>query len=103
FGPNLLARQHSLQTNDQFRYDGTSVFRGHVLQYGVNYSRISANLFGAVFSVAPLVDTFTRLLAGGDPSDPLNYIPIAVTFGNGLGFLSDNPSHDFTFVGMSGD
>ena len=103
FGPNLLARQHSLQTNDQFRYDGTSVFRGHVLQYGINYSHISANLFGAVFSVAPLVDTFTTLLAGSDPSDPLNYIPIAVTFGNGLGFLSDKPSHGFKFGGITND
>lgn len=102
FGPSFLANQHSLQTNDQVRYDGTFVLRSHVLQYGVNYSHISANLFGAPFSAAPEALTFSSLVAPGtDPTNPLDYIPFGIIFGNGLGFLSDRPSHGFPFGGFT--
>ena len=101
FGPNFLANQHSLQTNDQLRYDGTFAFRDHVLQYGMNFSHIAANLFGAVFSTAPEVDTFTFALAGPDPANPLDYLPSRdIIFGNGLGFLSSKPSQGFPFGGI---
>ncbi|HKW87430.1 MAG TPA: carboxypeptidase regulatory-like domain-containing protein [Candidatus Acidoferrales bacterium] len=101
FGPNFLANQHSLQTNDQIRYDGTFAFRGHVLQYGMNFTRVAANLFGAVFSSAPEVDTFTLALAGPDPTNPLDYLPARdIIFGNGLGFFSNKPSQGFPFGGI---
>ncbi len=100
FGPNFLSRQHSLQTNDQFRYDGTFLTHGHVLQYGMNYSHISANLFGAPFAIAPEADTFTAALAGPNPADPLEYAPQAIIFGNGLGSLSNQPSRGFPFGGI---
>ncbi|HEV2491147.1 MAG TPA: TonB-dependent receptor [Candidatus Acidoferrales bacterium] len=101
FGPNFLANQHSLQTNDQLRYDGTFAFRDHVLQYGMNFSHIAANLFGAVFSTAPEVDTFTQALAGPDPTNPLDYLPARdIIFGNGLGFFSSKPSQGFPFGGI---
>lgn len=101
FGPNFLANQHSLQTNDQLRYDGTFAFRDHVLQYGMNFSHIAANLFGAPFSAAPEVDTFTFALAGPDPTNPLDYLPAAdIIFGNGLGFLSSKSSQGYPFGGI---
>lgn len=101
FGPNFLANQHSLQTNDQLRYDGTFTFRDHVLQYGMNFTRVAANLFGAVFSSAPEVDTFTLALAGPDPTNPLDYLPARdIIFGNGLGFFSSKPSQGFPFGGI---
>ena len=101
FGPNFLANQHSLQTNDQLRYDGTFALRDHVLQYGMNFTRVAANLFGAVFSSAPEVDTFTLALAGPDPTNPLDYLPARdIIFGNGLGSFSSKPSQGFPFGGI---
>jgi len=100
FGPNFMGHEHSLQTNDQVRYDGSYVFPRHVLQYGVNYSHIVANLFGAVFSVAPLVDTATNALVGPDPTNPLDYTPVDIIFGNGLGFFSAKPSRGFPLGGI---
>jgi hypothetical protein len=101
FGPNFLANQHSLQTNDQVRYDGTFEFRDHVVQYGMNFTHVAANLFGAVFSSAPEVDTFTTALAGVDPTNPLSYLPARdIIFGNGLGFFSSQPSEGYPFGGI---
>jgi hypothetical protein len=100
FGPNFLANQHSLQTNDQVRYDGTFEFRDHVIQYGMNFTRVAANLFGAVFSSAPEVDTFTSVLGVPDPN-PMDYLPSRdIIFGNGLGFFSSKPSEGFPFGGI---
>jgi Carboxypeptidase regulatory-like domain len=102
FGPNLLAPQHTLQTNNEFRYDGSYVFRAHSFHYGVDYNRIAVNLFAAFFGNAPLLDTLTtNLVPGLNPSDPLSYIPIDAIFGNGLGFFSDKSNHGYKFGGVN--
>jgi hypothetical protein len=101
FGPDILAPQHTLQTNDEYRYDGSFIHGDHTLRYGTDYNRITVNLFAAFLGQAPIVDTLTTLNSGGDPSNPLNYLPIDIVFGNGLGFFSEKTSHGFRFGGIS--
>jgi hypothetical protein len=101
FGPNLLAPQHTLQTDNQFRYDGGFFFHNHSLRYGAEYNRIAVNLFAAFFGNAPLLDTLsTKLAPGQNPADPLSYIPVDAIFGNGLGFFSDKSNHGYKFGGV---
>jgi hypothetical protein len=101
FGPDILAPQHTLQTNDEYRYDGSYVHGDHTFRYGADYNRITVNLFAAFLGQAPIVDTLTTLNFGGDPSNPLDYLPIDIVFGNGLGFFSEKTSHGYQFGGIS--
>ncbi|HWC76493.1 MAG TPA: carboxypeptidase regulatory-like domain-containing protein, partial [Blastocatellia bacterium] len=100
FGPDFLAPQHTLQTNDQFRYDGSFSHRSHLLRYGADYNHITVNLFAAFVGQAPIVDTLSTLNSGDDPANPLNYFPIDIVFGNGLGFFSEKPNHGYQFGGV---
>jgi hypothetical protein len=103
FGPDFLAPQHTLQTNDEFRYDGGWTFGAHSLRYGADYNHITVNLFAAFVGQAPYVGTLTTLNEGGDPSDPLDYLPTYIIFGNGLGFFSDKSNHGYKFGGVDND
>ena len=47
FGPDFLAPQHTLQTNDEYRYDGSFAHGDHTLRYGADYNHIVVNLFAA--------------------------------------------------------
>ncbi|HKF57583.1 MAG TPA: carboxypeptidase regulatory-like domain-containing protein [Blastocatellia bacterium] len=101
FGPNLLAPQHTLQTDNEFRYDGGWQHGNHSVKYGVDYNRIAVNLFAAFFGNAPLIDTVTgNLVPGLNPADPLSYTPLDIIFGNGLGFFSDKSNHGYQFGGV---
>jgi hypothetical protein len=100
FGPDFLAPQHTLQTNDEIRYDGGFSFGDHSLRYGADFNHITVNLFAAFVGQAPIIGTLTSLNAGGDQSNPLNYLPTFIQFGNGLGFFSDKSNHDYQFGGV---
>ncbi|MGH9762570.1 MAG: hypothetical protein ACREDR_39365, partial [Blastocatellia bacterium] len=100
-GPNFLAPHHTLQTDNEFRYDGGWLKGNHSLHFGVDYTRIGVNLFAAFFGNAPFVFTFSNSLApGANPADPLSYIPAQIEFGNGLGFFSDKANHGYPFGGV---
>jgi hypothetical protein len=103
FGPDFLAPQHTLQTNNELRYDGSFFHRSHVIRYGMDHNRIVLNVFAAYLGQAPIVHTLTSLQASGDASDPLSYLPIDIVFGNGLGFFSEKPTHDYQFGGVKND
>jgi hypothetical protein len=101
-GPNLLAPQHTLQTNNEYRYDGGYTHGNHSIRYGLDYNRIVVNVFAAFFGNAPQVFTnsTTNLAPGQDPTNPLSYTPSEIIFGNGLGFFSDKSNHGYPFGGI---
>ncbi|HKF26551.1 MAG TPA: TonB-dependent receptor, partial [Candidatus Acidoferrum sp.] len=46
-GANILAPQKTYQTNKQFKYDGSKVFRSHIFRYGVGFNRILGGGFAS--------------------------------------------------------
>jgi hypothetical protein len=92
-GPNYLAPQGTYQTDKQFRYDGTWTKGAHTLKFGFDMNRLASGGFAEFYGES----LFTRLsattgnLAGGDPSDPLNYKASYYRIGNGNGLFSERP------------
>ncbi|MBT9330929.1 TonB-dependent receptor [Paracidobacterium acidisoli] len=90
-GPNLLAPQQTYQSEKQFRYDGSWTKGAHILRYGAGFNRILGGGFASFFGIAPEVVTGTSPIAGGDPSNPLDYSAAQVTLGNGQGYYTETP------------
>jgi hypothetical protein len=97
-GPNPQAPQKTTQQNLQARYDGSTVWRGHTLRFGVAVNQInnliSANLFGLAPQVGSDTDNASVIFAAGGPflggaSNPLNYPVHSITLGNGFSCFSE--------------
>ncbi|HEV2387141.1 MAG TPA: carboxypeptidase-like regulatory domain-containing protein [Candidatus Acidoferrales bacterium] len=104
-GPNILAPQGTFQSDKQLKYDGSVVFRSHVLRYGVGYNKILGGGFASFFGIGPAVgsilDSSSEAFAAGGtftcPNGstgagcPLNYPVQNVLMGNGQGFFTEIP------------
>jgi hypothetical protein len=96
-GPSFLAPQKTIQSNGEFRYDGTHPIGAHLLRYGGSYDRILIGGLAAFFSLAPTlsdpgstpVSANRALGSTGDPADPLNYPVEWAFFGNGRASTSE--------------
>jgi hypothetical protein len=109
-GPNILAPQATLQRNLQLKYDGSKVYRSHIIRYGVGVNRILGGGFAKFFGIAPAVrasfNTTTRAFAnttntfGGGDTNPLNYPVRRVFLGNGQGFFTEIPQLGFPAGGQ---
>jgi hypothetical protein len=99
-GANGLARETALQSDLQFKYDGSKIWGRHIIRYGVNFNRILAAGFVPLQSLAPYLFTNvgapeeafaqTGPFPGGD-TNPLNYPVESVTVSNGLGYATPFP------------
>ena len=96
-GPSYVAPQQNFQSDTQFRYDGSHMWRSrHQVHYGVSFNRILAAGFASLYSLAPTLSDsssvplpFNVFTSTGDATDPLNY-PVEWAFiGNGQGFASE--------------
>jgi hypothetical protein len=99
-GPNPNAPQSTLQSNNQFKYDGSRPWKSHLFRYGFGYNRITAGGFANFFGLGPRLRSSTssadQAAAAGGPfpggaENPLNYPLHRITMGNGQGFNSDIP------------
>src|SRR2546425_2571975 len=99
-GPNILAPQATFQTNKQFKYDGSFVYRSHIIRYGAGINRILGGGFAKFFGLAPAVrasfNSRTRDIAAAGPfpggdTNPLNYPVRTIFLGNGQGFFTEKP------------
>lgn len=110
-GPNILAPQKTYQSNKQFKYDGTKVFRSHIIRYGAGVNRILGGGFASFFGIAPAVRSnlnganlafaqggpFPQLSPADDissggpgPADnPLNWPVHRISLGNGQGCFTE--------------
>jgi len=98
FGPNLLAPQGTFQSNKQFKYDGSKVWRNHVFRYGIGVNRIEGGGFANFFGSAPLILTATSLCPN---SNPLDCGFLAAYIGNGQGYFTEKPGFDLPAGGQS--
>ena len=97
-GPNLLAPQGTLQTNRQAKYDGSKVWRSHVLRFGVGVNRILGGGFASFFGLAP--EDFT--LSNSNPNTPLTANPFLLgLLGNGQGFFTEKPAFGYPGGGQA--
>jgi carboxypeptidase family protein len=100
-GPNFLAPQETMQSDHQIKYDGSKLYKNHIIRFGAGFNSIHGGGLAAFLGLAPAVNS-PALAAGthlactianncpfpsGD-SNPLNYPVASVTLGNGQGFAS---------------
>jgi hypothetical protein len=84
-GPSFLAPQTTFQSNKQFKYDGSRVFRAHIFRFGGGFNHIQGGGTANFLGLAPAVSA----LAVQGQTDPLAYTADTVVLGNGQGFGSD--------------
>ena len=99
-GPNSSAPLLALQSDHQFKYDGSKTLGAHIIRYGVDFNRIAAAGFVPFGTLAPSLytnvgaseETFAQggPFPGGD-TNPLNYPVESVTVSNGLGYVTPFP------------
>jgi hypothetical protein len=113
-GSNLLAPQQTVQTNKQFKYDGSWTKRNHTLRYGAGFNRLLGGGFASFFGLQPQVALTYSSYAGGttfpsldgNPADyssnPANYIvglnpsgSAGITVGNGQGYDTEIPQFGY--------
>jgi hypothetical protein len=91
-GTNFLAPQATMQSDHQVKYDGSKLYKSHIIRFGAGYNHIYGGGFAAFLGLAPAVNapsnaTPSNVFPGG-ASNPLNYPADNVTLGNGIGFFS---------------
>jgi hypothetical protein len=73
-GPNYLAPQSTLQSNHQFKYDGSKSMGSHVIRYGFGFNHIEGGGFANFQSIAPYlitnIGTSEVQFANTDPFGP---------------------------------
>ncbi len=110
-GPNYLAPQSTLQSNHQFKYDGSRTLGTHIIRYGFDFNHIVGGGFANFQSIAPYLVTnvgaqetgfaATNPFGPGGASNPLNYPVEYVYLGNGLGYSSTIPAFGFPAGGIT--
>jgi hypothetical protein len=106
-GPNYLAPQSTIQSNKQFKYDGTRTWRNHIFRFGAGFNHIQEGGFAKFLGSAPAVNADTGAavasLFGGGAANPLNYPADNVILGNGQGFSSEVSAFGFPGGGQGPD
>ncbi len=108
-GVNILAPQATIQHNTQIKYDGSKIYKSHIIRYGVGINKILGGGFAKFYSSQPVIrgsftdDTRAFAATGpfpGGASNPLNYPVGRVRFGNGQGFFTEIPQFGFPAGGQ---
>ena len=104
-----------MQSDHQIKYDGSKLYKNHIIRFGVGYNRIHGGGLAEFLGLAPAVNApacngpQSRLqtanncpFPGGD-ANPLNYPADNVTLGNGQGFFSAKPAFGLPGGGIGPD
>ncbi len=120
-GPSADAPQHTYQSDRQFKYDGSKVWRSHIIRYGFDYNHLLGGGYASFFGIAPTVYDFQNSIASGGSYDsyvgpvvtcpggqtgvncPLNYTPDWAYIGNGLGYSTEKPAFGKPFGAVGPD
>ena len=111
-GANLLAPQTTVQSDMQFKYDGSWTKGNHTVRYGAGVYRLVGFAFASFFGISPQVSVnvtdavLAAAAAGpfpGGAGNPENY-PAGggganlITLGNGQGYFTGRPAFGFPQV-----
>ena len=111
-GPNFLAPQATMQSDHQFKYDGSTNYKNHIFRYGFGFNHIHGGGFAEFLGLAPAVGSPSNTPScvgadncpfSGGASNPLNYPVTNVTLGNGEGFSSEKPAFGLPGGGLGPD
>lgn len=107
-GANLLAPQATVQTNKQFKYDGSWIKGAHTIRYGVGLNHLLGGGFASFFGLQPNVALdYTAFNPANAPfpggaGNPQNYLVQpssgggpAIILGNGQGFNTEFPQFGY--------
>lgn len=98
-GPNLLAPQATIQSNHQYKYDGSKIKGNHIFRYGFAWNHIQGGGFATFFQF-PTVGTPTVITGDTNLGD---YPVDNVILGSGVGFSTELPSFGFPAGGLGPD
>jgi len=115
-GPNFLAPQATMQSNHQFKYDGSKPLSNHIFRFGVGINHLRGGGYAEFLGLAPAVGSASLGVGqdlacvtaancpfpGGD-GNPLNYPVQSVTLGNGQGFSSEKAAFGLPGGGLGPD
>jgi hypothetical protein len=107
-GPSPLATQANVQSNLDFRYDGTRVLAHHVFRFGVAFNYIRAGGFGAL-NANPQVGENSLCLPGSTSvncltsANPTSYPADFLVLGNGLDFSTAKSAFGYPGGGFGPD
>jgi len=96
-GPNYLAPQATMQSNHQFKYDGSRAYKNHIFRFGAGFNHLHGGGFAEFLGLAPAVGSLNNTPPcvgtsncpfSGGAGNPLNYPAITIALGNGQGFSS---------------
>jgi hypothetical protein len=111
-GPNFLAPQSTPQSDHEIKYDGSKVWKSHVIRYGIAFNHLQGGGFASFFKDGPQVvsqvsqDEIAAAASGpfpGGVSNPLNYPADAATLANGLGYSTTKAALGFPAGGLGPD
>jgi hypothetical protein len=111
-GPNFLAPQSTPQSDHEIKYDGSKVWKSHVIRYGIAFNHLQGGGFASFFKDGPQVvslvspDEIAAAVTGpfpGGSSNPLNYPADAATLANGLGYSTTKSALGFPAGGLGPD
>jgi hypothetical protein len=105
-GTSDLAPQQTVQSNKQFKYDGSWTKGNHTIRYGAGITHILGGGFASFFGIEPQVTsaysaTVSNQFPGG-AANPQNYplgasaaAPFGAILGNGQGYDTEIPKFGF--------
>jgi hypothetical protein len=112
-GPSYLAPQTTLQSDHQYKYDGSKGLHNHIIRFGASINHLQGGGFFKFFSINPfiinLADSASVATANTNPfgpggdTNPLNYPVQIVYMGNGLGFSTEKPAFGYPYGGLGPD
>ncbi|MGH9511519.1 MAG: carboxypeptidase regulatory-like domain-containing protein [Terriglobales bacterium] len=115
-GPNFLAPQATVQSDRQFKYDGSKEWGGHLLRFGVGLNHLQGGGLAEFLGIGPAVQSpslssaasLSCVVAGNCPfaggnSNPLNYPVDTISLGNGQGFSSEKAAFGYPGGGLGPD
>jgi hypothetical protein len=105
-GTNDLAPQQTVQSNKQFKYDGSWTKGTHTIRYGGGINHIQGGGFASFFGIEPqVISSYSATVSNefpGGAANPQNYPvgpsaadPFGVILGNGQGFNTEIPKFGF--------
>lgn len=105
-GPNYLAPQSTIQSNHEYKYDGSRTYKSHILRYGVAFNHIQEGGNALFLSLGPAVNATPgdcAIASFCNPVNPLTYPASNVILGNGQGFSSELPAFGLSGGGQGPD
>jgi hypothetical protein len=105
-GTNFLAPQNTVQSNKQFKYDGSWTKGNHTIRYGAGINHLQGGGFASFYGIQPqVISSYSATTSNqfpGGAANPQNYPlgpssadPFGAILGNGQGYDTEIPKFGY--------